>query len=187
MTRTIAKRPEREGAGDSEDEPRSPVRGTGKTRGQPGFLQRLVRPVQAAIGRDHPRGSAGCAGRHGEWDQTISPGERAMLHNILRLREVRVEDVMIPRADVEAVDQKTTLGDLLKMFEESGHSRMPVYDETLDDPRGMVHIRDVLPRLPSWPGRSARAAKNAAAPPVGHNRPGARSVARSSSTRRSRN
>ncbi len=77
-------------------------------------------------------------------DATFSPEERAMLHNILRLREVRVEDVMIPRADVEAVEIATPLGDVLEAFEKSGHSRMPVYAETLDDPRGMVHIRDVL-------------------------------------------
>jgi CBS domain containing-hemolysin-like protein len=78
---------------------------------------------------------------------SFSPGERAMLHNILRLREVRVEDVMIPRADIEAVEIGTTLGALLTVFEQSGHSRMPVYAETLDDPRGMVHIRDVLAHI----------------------------------------
>ena len=70
-----------------------------------------------------------------------------MLNNILRLREVRVEDVMVPRADIEAVEISTTLGDLLDVFEQSGHSRMPVYSETLDDPRGMVHIRDVLAHI----------------------------------------
>jgi CBS domain containing-hemolysin-like protein len=80
--------------------------------------------------------------QHG--DTAFSPEERAMLHNILRLRELRVEDVMIPRSDIEAVEISTTLGDLLQVFEESGHSRMPVFAETLDDPRGMVHIRDVV-------------------------------------------
>ncbi|KRB26198.1 hemolysin family protein [Mesorhizobium sp. Root172] len=79
--------------------------------------------------------------------ESFSPGERAMLNNILRLREVRVEDVMVPRADIEAVEIATTLGDLLGTFEQSGHSRMPVYSETLDDPRGMVHIRDVLAHI----------------------------------------
>ena len=74
----------------------------------------------------------------------FSPGERAMLHNILRLREVRVEDVMVPRADIEAVEIGTSLADLMVMFEQSGHSRMPVYAGTLDDPRGMIHFRDVL-------------------------------------------
>ena len=76
--------------------------------------------------------------------ESFSPGERAMLNNILRLREVRVEDVMVPRADIEAVEIGTSLGELLGLFEQSGHSRMPVYAETLDDPRGMIHIRDVL-------------------------------------------
>lgn len=89
---------------------------------------------------------------HGE---TFSPGERAMLNNILRLREVRVEDVMIPRADIEAIDIATKLGDLLTLFEESGHSRMPVYAESLDDPRGMVHIRDVVAHIT----RAARSRK----------------------------
>ncbi|ASQ05229.1 HlyC/CorC family transporter [Sinorhizobium meliloti WSM1022] len=74
----------------------------------------------------------------------FSPEERAMLNNILRFREVRVEDVMVPRADIEAVDQNITIGELMVLFEESGRSRMPVYSEGLDDPRGMVHIRDLL-------------------------------------------
>jgi CBS domain containing-hemolysin-like protein len=77
----------------------------------------------------------------------FSPAERAMLNNILRFREVRVEDVMVPRADIEAVELSTTLGELLNLFERSGHSRMPVYAETLDDPRGMVHIRDVVAHI----------------------------------------
>lgn len=74
----------------------------------------------------------------------FSPVERAMLKNILRFREVRVEDVMVPRAEIEAVDQDTTLGELMMMMNETGRSRMPVYSDTLDDPRGMVHIRDML-------------------------------------------
>ena len=67
-----------------------------------------------------------------------------MLANILRLREVRVDDVMVPRADIDAVEIDITLGDLLAEFRESGHSRMPVYRETLDDPVGMVHIKDLM-------------------------------------------
>lgn len=74
----------------------------------------------------------------------FSPEEKAMLQNILRLREIRVEDVMIPRADVEAIEISTPLGEALEQFEATGRSRMPVYAETLDDPRGMIHIRDVL-------------------------------------------
>ena len=74
----------------------------------------------------------------------FTPEERAMLNNILTLRELRVEDVMVPRADIDAVDLSTTLGELLVALENSGHSRLPVYHESLDDPRGMIHIRDVL-------------------------------------------
>ncbi|MEW9806228.1 hemolysin family protein [Mesorhizobium marinum] len=88
--------------------------------------------------------------------EAFSPGERAMLHNILRLREVRVEDVMIPRADIEAVEINTTLGELMKVFERSGHSRMPVYAETLDDPRGMVHIRDLLAHITRLAGAAKK-------------------------------
>ena len=79
--------------------------------------------------------------------QAFSASEKAMLNNILRLQDVRVEDLMIPRADIEAVETTIALGDLLKLFEESGHSRMPVYGDTLDDPRGMVHIRDVVAHI----------------------------------------
>jgi CBS domain containing-hemolysin-like protein len=86
---------------------------------------------------------------------SFSPSERAMLHNILRLRETRVEDVMVPRADVEAIEESITLGELLDLFEKSGHSRMPVYCDTLDDPRGMIHIRDVVAHIT----RAARAGR----------------------------
>lgn len=78
-----------------------------------------------------------------------------MLSNILGFREIRVEDVMIPRADVIGVDVETTLAELMELFESSGHSRMPVYSGDLDDPKGMVHIRDVL----GWMTRSARTRK----------------------------
>ncbi|WP_156850920.1 hemolysin family protein [Bartonella refiksaydamii] len=80
-----------------------------------------------------------------EKDTTLfSPEERTMLHNILRLREARVDDVMIPRSEIEALEINTPLGEALKCFAKIGHSRVPVYAETLDDPRGMIHIRDIL-------------------------------------------
>ncbi|HYS50186.1 MAG TPA: hemolysin family protein [Xanthobacteraceae bacterium] len=82
---------------------------------------------------------AGAGGETG-----FSPEERAMLKNILGLRERRVEDVMVPRADIIAVQQDIALGELVKVFEVAGHSRLVVYDDTLDDPAGMVHIRDLI-------------------------------------------
>jgi len=74
----------------------------------------------------------------------FTPEERAMLSNILRLREVHVDDVMVPRADIDAVDISISVGELLLKFQESGHSRMPVFRETLDDPVGLVHIKDLM-------------------------------------------
>ncbi|MBM6580580.1 HlyC/CorC family transporter [Microvirga sp. BT689] len=77
-------------------------------------------------------------------DTDFSPQERAMLKNVLSFHRIRVEDVMVPRADIVAVAADTNLGDLLNLFRTAGHSRLPVYGETLDDPKGMVHIRDFL-------------------------------------------
>ncbi len=95
-------------------------------------------------------------------DTAFSPAERAMLNNILRFREVRVEDVMVPRADIEAVDLDITIGELMIIFEESGRSRMPVYSDSLDDPRGMVHIRDLL----SYVAKQARNKRRSGAKPA---------------------
>ena len=88
----------------------------------------------------------------------FSPTESAMLRNILGLRERRVADVMLPRADIIAVQQDIALGELLKVFSSQGHSRLVVYDETLDDAMGMVHIRDLITLMT---GRAADAAANA--------------------------
>ncbi len=77
----------------------------------------------------------------------FTPEERAMLANILRLRDMRVDDVMVPRADIEAVEIDATLGELLVAFQTSGHSRMPVFRETLDDPVGLIHIKDLMAHI----------------------------------------
>lgn len=83
------------------------------------------------------------AGSNGELTD-LSVQERAMLTNVLSLRERRVGDVMVPRADIAAVPADVTLDQLLAYFRTAGHSRLPVFDDSLDDPRGMVHIRDFL-------------------------------------------
>jgi CBS domain containing-hemolysin-like protein len=74
----------------------------------------------------------------------FSPREATMLKNILGLRETRIEGIMIPRADIVAVQQDIVLGELVKVFEGAAHSRLVVYKDTLDDPTGMVHIRDLV-------------------------------------------
>src|SRR5580700_9581212 len=74
----------------------------------------------------------------------FSPDESRMLKNILSLRERRLDDLMVPRADIVAVQQDISLGELVKRFENAAHSRLVVYNDTLDEPVGMVHIRDLI-------------------------------------------
>jgi CBS domain containing-hemolysin-like protein len=74
----------------------------------------------------------------------FSPEESRMLKNIIGLRERRVGDVMIPRADIVSVQQDIQLAELIRVFENAGHSRLVAYNDTLDDPVGMVHIRDLI-------------------------------------------
>jgi CBS domain containing-hemolysin-like protein len=83
-------------------------------------------------------------GRDGD---ALSPQERQMLANLLKFGELRVDDVMVPRADIVAVDESVTLNELLAAFREAQHSRLPLYRETLDDPVGLIHIKDVLSLL----------------------------------------
>jgi CBS domain containing-hemolysin-like protein len=135
------------------EEGRSP--GTPPQNGKPSLYERIASVFRYRNGSTLREDLADALAEGEAHGTMFSPAERAMLHNILRLREVRVEDVMVPRADIEAVELSTTLGELLTLFEESGHSRMPVYVETLDDPRGMIHIRDVLGHI----ARTARAKK----------------------------
>jgi magnesium and cobalt transporter len=69
--------------------------------------------------------------------------EREMLLNLRRMRDLRVEDVMVPRADIVSVAMDISLEDLVAAFRDSAHTRLPAYRETLDDPRGFVHLKDV--------------------------------------------
>jgi CBS domain containing-hemolysin-like protein len=79
----------------------------------------------------------------------FSPAERAMLQNILALEKTRIGDLMVPRADIVAVQKEVPIGQLLRAFASAAHSRLVVYDDTLDDPTGMVHIRDLVGYLTS--------------------------------------
>lgn len=74
----------------------------------------------------------------------IDDDERRLLANILELRGRTVDDVMVPRADIVSVEAGTSMADLIDVFTEEGHSRLPVYRETLDDALGMIHVKDVL-------------------------------------------
>src|SRR5262245_21999003 len=74
----------------------------------------------------------------------FSAEEREMLLRILRFGALRVDDVMVPRADIIAVDENEPIRELLRTFDVAGVSRVPLFRESLDDPRGMVHVKDLL-------------------------------------------
>ncbi len=69
--------------------------------------------------------------------------ERAMLINVLKLRDLKVVDVMVPRADIVALPVDSTLNEVKEAFREASLTRLPVYRETLDDPIGFAHLKDL--------------------------------------------
>jgi CBS domain containing-hemolysin-like protein len=79
--------------------------------------------------------------------EDLSVQELSMLRSVLGLHELRVRDIMVPRADIISVELDDNLFDVLTVFRTAGHSRLPVHGQTLDDPRGMVHIRDFVDYL----------------------------------------
>ena len=123
-------------------EPPSSPSGTIRTNGHtPSFLSRLFGRSNGA--EISPNGEVTDPYALGPAFRSGTPAELAMVNNILRLRDLRVEDVMTPRADVEAIADDTSLEDSISAFEHCGFSRLPVYHETLDDPLGFVHMKDL--------------------------------------------
>lgn len=81
----------------------------------------------------------------------IDDDERILLANILELRSRTIRDVMLPRADITCVSVDASLLEVTEVLTKDNHSRLPVYEENLDDAVGMVHIKDVL----AWSGRES--------------------------------
>ncbi|MSP89826.1 MAG: HlyC/CorC family transporter [Alphaproteobacteria bacterium] len=77
-------------------------------------------------------------------EEPAALGERALFANIIHLRSLTARDVMVPRADIVAVEATVSQPELLKVVIREAHSRLPVYRETLDDVLGMIHIKDLL-------------------------------------------
>ena len=74
----------------------------------------------------------------------LTPEEKNMLNNVIGFGESRVEDCMVPRADIVGLELDTDVKAILKIFSESNHSRIPVYRENLDNPIGMLHMKDLI-------------------------------------------
>ena len=79
---------------------------------------------------------------------SLDKDEKRLLANVLDLKGCTVHDVMVPRVDIVAVEAAASLTEVTRIMTQEGHSRLPVYRETLDDAMGMIHIKDVL----AWSG-----------------------------------
>ena len=74
----------------------------------------------------------------------LSPVERQMVRNLLHFGECTVDDVAVPRSDIIAVPETIGFAELIAAFAEAGHSRLPVYRDSLDVVTGMVHLKDLF-------------------------------------------
>jgi CBS domain containing-hemolysin-like protein len=99
--------------------------------------QETVREVIEELIEDRIEESAGSDA------PVIDPNERLLLANVLKLRDMTALDIMIPRADIVAVDAETPFHDVLKLLAADGHTRYPVYRGRLDDVIGMIHMKDL--------------------------------------------
>lgn len=84
------------------------------------------------------------AGDETEEESVLNTEERELFSNVLDLKGLTAEDIMVPRADVVAIPLEATQDECLKIIKESKFSRFPVFHENLDDIRGFIHIKDVL-------------------------------------------
>lgn len=100
-----------------------------------------------------------------ESHEALNPGEtvgqeaKSMMLNIIEFSGLRVDDVMVPRVDIVAIDETDTMQELLAKFIDANHSRMPVYRETLDGITGMIHVKDFLRWMAARGTRKRRTTK----------------------------
>ena len=118
-----------------------------------GSLMEALRTLLKAVGLGRNGTSAVRASleelieENGEDAAPIDPHEGAIISNVLGLRDITAYDVMVPRADIVAVEHDMSLQDLARQMSDAAHSRVPVYRGSLDDVVGMVHIKDVIARI----------------------------------------
>ena len=84
---------------------------------------------------------------NGNGQEKIDDGTKNIFKNVINLNNKSIEDVMIPRADIDAVSLETTYADLVSFIDKTKHSRIPVFDDNLDKIQGMVHIRDLFEKI----------------------------------------
>jgi magnesium and cobalt transporter len=106
----------------------------GRRQAEHSLRESIAELVQEAADAQHIPGEQPELDRH----------ERALIANVLRLRETTADDVMVPRADIVAMRVDATLEQAIEQIRNDGHSRLPVFREQLDDIVGMIHVKDVF-------------------------------------------
>jgi len=84
---------------------------------------------------------------NGNGTEKIDDGTKNIFKNVINLNNKCIEDVMIPRADIDAVSIETTLNDLVNFIDKTKHSRIPVFENNLDKVLGMIHIKDLFEKI----------------------------------------
>ncbi len=77
-------------------------------------------------------------------DDHTSDNQKELITNVLNTRDLQVEDIMVPRADIIAIEEKASIDDIKRIFQEKQFSRLPLYRENLDNIIGTIHIKDIL-------------------------------------------
>ena len=84
---------------------------------------------------------------NGKNEQKFDDGTKNIFKNVINISDKCIEDVMIPRADIDAVSTEITFSELISYIDKTKHSRMPVYENNLDKVVGMIHIRDLFKKM----------------------------------------
>jgi CBS domain containing-hemolysin-like protein len=134
----------------------------------------LWRRLKSRFGRGREMGLRESVEGAIETHEAQNPGEhvgaeaKSMMLNIIEFSGLRVDDVMVPRVDIVAIDETDSIRELLEKFIDANHSRLPVYRETLDGVTGMIHVKDLLRWMTARGGKKRRKAKgdDAVAEPV---------------------
>jgi CBS domain containing-hemolysin-like protein len=93
----------------------------------------------------------------GEQQGVVEQEERQMMMGVLEMTDKAVREIMVPRVDVVAVEADKTIAEVIEIIVEHGHSRIPVYEETMDNIVGVVYAKDLLRHHDKDPGEPVKA------------------------------
>jgi CBS domain containing-hemolysin-like protein len=122
---------------------------------KPGVINRLRTILSRRSDKGLRESLEGVIETHGAQQSEDNFGDdaRSMIRNLIDFSDLRVDDVMVPRADIVALEDVATMHELLDTFTKANHSRVPIYHETLDNITGMIHVKDFLGWLAARGGK----------------------------------